>query len=220
MDLDPKDAMLGYKFEADPKKSIIQLPSDNLTTFNMMIEKTKSRITRARTRAVVLEIHDLVRFIRFVRTNCLPINLQAAKKSLATPRKHVTEAVAPSLTVKQTRELKLLKEKLQCAKGHRPWCWVATDGTHRVITIPQVSLWVQMIVRNFLFDYNDTMTNLLFRQTGPLRLRNPLQFKCLITSRNEFQRRNQFLFRRYTFIFRQALELAHHPPDRPGVCQR
>lgn len=60
MDLDPKDASLGYKFEVDPKKSIIQLPSNDPTAFNTMLEKAKSRIARARTRAVVLEIYDLV----------------------------------------------------------------------------------------------------------------------------------------------------------------
>jgi hypothetical protein len=60
MDLDPKDAVLGYKFEVDPKKSIIQLPSNDVVAFATMLEKVKSRIARARTRAVVLEIHDLV----------------------------------------------------------------------------------------------------------------------------------------------------------------
>ena len=69
MDLDPKDAVLGYKFEVDPKKSIIRLPSNDLVVFNTMLEKVKSRIARARTRAVVLEIHDLVCFIYFVWTS-------------------------------------------------------------------------------------------------------------------------------------------------------
>ena len=66
MDLDLKDAVLGYKFEVDAKKSIIQLPSNNPIAFNTMLEKVKSRIARARTRAVVLEIHDLVCFVCFV----------------------------------------------------------------------------------------------------------------------------------------------------------
>ena len=63
MDLDPMEAVLGYKFETDAKKSIIRLPSDDLAIFDAMLEKVKSRIARARTRAVVLEIHDLVRFV-------------------------------------------------------------------------------------------------------------------------------------------------------------
>lgn len=60
MDLDPKEAVLGYKFETDTKNSIVRLPSNDPTTFDTMIEKVRSRIARARTRAVVLEIHDLV----------------------------------------------------------------------------------------------------------------------------------------------------------------
>ena len=67
MDLDPKEAILGYKFEVDPKKSIIRLPSDNLTVFNTMLEKTKARIQRARTRAVILQVHDLVCPIWYIR---------------------------------------------------------------------------------------------------------------------------------------------------------
>lgn len=63
MDLDPKEATLGYKFEVDPKKSIIRLPSNDPTIFDTMLNKTKSRVSRARTRAVVLEIHDLVCFV-------------------------------------------------------------------------------------------------------------------------------------------------------------
>lgn len=65
MDLDPKEATLGYKFEPDSKKTIIRLPQDDPDTFNLMLEKIKSRIARARTRAVVLEIHNLVRLIWF-----------------------------------------------------------------------------------------------------------------------------------------------------------
>jgi hypothetical protein len=60
MDLDPKEAALGYKFEGDAKKSIIRLPSNDSMTFDTMLDKVKSRIARARTRAVILEIHDLV----------------------------------------------------------------------------------------------------------------------------------------------------------------
>ena len=62
-------------------------------------------------------------------------------------KKKPAETIIPSsLTIKQTRELKRLKEKLLCSKGHRPWCWVAPDGAHQVITIPQVSLWAQLIM--------------------------------------------------------------------------
>ena len=66
-------------------------------------------------------------------------------------KKQVAEATTlPSLTIDQTRELKLLRAKLQCSKGHRPWCWVASDGTHQAVSIPQITLWVQMIVRDAL----------------------------------------------------------------------
>ena len=75
MDTDPKDALLGYKFEVDPKRSIVRLASDNSATFNAMLEKTKDRIACARTRAVILEIHDLVLFIWFISVNCLLTHL-------------------------------------------------------------------------------------------------------------------------------------------------
>ena len=65
MDLDPKEAILGYKFELDPKSSILQLPQNDPHIFDGMLEKIKSRIARARTCTVVLEIHNLVCFIRF-----------------------------------------------------------------------------------------------------------------------------------------------------------
>lgn len=71
MDLDPKDAMLGYKFEVDPKRLIIRLPPNDLVAFNTMLDKVKSRISRARTRSVVLEIHDLVCLGDFVWTNII-----------------------------------------------------------------------------------------------------------------------------------------------------
>ena len=63
MNLDLTEAVLGYKFETDAKKSIICLPSDDLAIFDAMLEKVKSHIACARTCAVVLEIHNLVRFI-------------------------------------------------------------------------------------------------------------------------------------------------------------
>lgn len=62
MDIDPKEAVLGYKFDVDPKKSIIQLPPNDNGAFNAMLEKVKSRLACARTHAVILEIHDLVCF--------------------------------------------------------------------------------------------------------------------------------------------------------------
>lgn len=68
MDLDLKDAVLGYKFKGDSKRSIIRLPSNDLVAFDTMLEKVKSRIACARTRAVVLEIHDLVHFIHLLWT--------------------------------------------------------------------------------------------------------------------------------------------------------
>ena len=60
MDLDPKDAMLGYKFDIEAKKSIIHLRPDDPVAFSSMLEKVKSRIVRSRHRAVILEIHNLV----------------------------------------------------------------------------------------------------------------------------------------------------------------
>ena len=119
MDLNPKDATLGYKFEVDLKRSIIQLPSNTPTVFDTMLVKTKARIARACTRAVVLEIHNLVCSILSIWPNLLML-LQAAKQTPTAPGKKAAEVITPSLTVRQTSKLKLLREKLQCAKGHRP----------------------------------------------------------------------------------------------------
>ena len=63
MDLNPNKAALGYKFEGDPKTSIIWLPPDDPAIFDTMLEKVKSHTKHAQTRAVILEIHDLVRYI-------------------------------------------------------------------------------------------------------------------------------------------------------------
>ena len=60
MDINPREVTLGYKFEADAKKSIIQLPSNDPTTFDTMLEKVRSCIARAHTHAVILEIDDLM----------------------------------------------------------------------------------------------------------------------------------------------------------------
>ena len=65
MDLDPRDATLGYKFDTDPKRSMIQLPPNDPVAFDTMLEKTKSKMARARTRSVVLEIHNLVRVLPY-----------------------------------------------------------------------------------------------------------------------------------------------------------
>ena len=88
------------------------------------------------------------------------IGSQAAKQALTQKKKQSIEVIIPSaLTIEQIHKLKLLKAKLQCSKGHYPWCWVASDGTHRVITIAQVSLWAQMIVHKILIDLNHITTN-------------------------------------------------------------
>ena len=63
MDLDPREVTLGYKFESDPKKNMIQLPQDDPDIFDAMLEKIKDCISHARTRAVVLEIYNLVCYI-------------------------------------------------------------------------------------------------------------------------------------------------------------
>ena len=63
MDLNPNKAALGYKFEGDPKMSIIRLPPDDPVIFDTMLEKVKSHTKCAQTHAVILEIHDLVRYI-------------------------------------------------------------------------------------------------------------------------------------------------------------
>ena len=152
--------------------------------------------------------------------NFLLICSQAAKQTLPTRRRQqAAEETAPtSLTIKQTRELKFLKGKLKCSKGHLPWCWVASDGTHRVITIPQVSLWAQMIVRNVPTYPGHTTTNLLPRPTELPRLNIPLQFGRLIISQNESRsRRRPFPLPRFTFTFCHTSILERHPPLKPSM---
>ena len=65
MDHDPREATLGYKFDAFPKKSITQLSPNDPAAFNVMLEKVKSCIAHAHTHGVVREIHTLVCFIWF-----------------------------------------------------------------------------------------------------------------------------------------------------------
>ena len=68
MDLNPSDATLGYKFDTDPKRSIIQLSSNDSVTFDTMLEKAKSKIAHARSCPVVLKIHNLVCIVCFIIT--------------------------------------------------------------------------------------------------------------------------------------------------------
>ncbi|KAF9781634.1 hypothetical protein BJ322DRAFT_1023023 [Thelephora terrestris] len=134
MDTNMDDAMLGYKFDSDPKKSIIRLPSNNSTAFDTMLEKVKSRITRARTHAVVLEIHNLV------SSTMLPPHMSAARQ------KKTVEATKLSAATEQTIEFWLLLEKLRkCQENHCPWCWVVPGGIHKTMTVFQVTLWAKMI---------------------------------------------------------------------------
>ena len=145
MDVDPRTARIGYKFEVDPKRSIREIPPGNTTGYNAMLDKVKDRIARARTRQVILEIHNLVRLFCclsiIILTNC-------EKEAKRLGRKKKQNVPAPdSMTVRQTRELGILKRKLSCVdSNHRPWCWVASDGSHRSLTIFQVTLWAQLIV--------------------------------------------------------------------------
>lgn len=225
MDLDPKDAVLGYKFDVDPKKSIIQIPSSDLVAFNTMLDKVKSRIARACTCAVVLEIHDLAHYYLFCREYDLTIYLQAAKQSLVASKKNkrAIEAARPSLTTKQTCELQLLKRKLRCAEEHHPWCWVAPDGTHKAITIFQVTLWAQMIVNNVQV-FTPATIDQLYRSMGQPRMNNPPQFEHLITSRSELRRkRRQSPSLKFTSIFHLTLlpeRRTHHPRPRLRIMKR
>lgn len=66
MDLDPTEATLGYKFDSEAKNRVIRLPPNDSTVFDVMLDKTKSRIARARTRPVLLEIHNLVCLFLFM----------------------------------------------------------------------------------------------------------------------------------------------------------
>ncbi|KAF9789323.1 hypothetical protein BJ322DRAFT_1018008 [Thelephora terrestris] len=122
-----------------PKKSIIRLPSNNSTAFDTMLKKVKSRITRACTHAVVLEIHNLV------SSTTLPPHM-AAKRQSAARQKKTVKATKSSATTEQTTKFRLLSEKLRkCQENHRPWCWVAPGGIHKTMTVFQVTLWAKMI---------------------------------------------------------------------------
>jgi len=146
MDLDPKVAKIGYKFEVDPKRSIIEIRADNTAGYDVMLEKIKDRIARACTRQVILEIHNLVQLIHSI----LGVFLQTTEQEVGRldRRKKPKGPIVDLATVKQAHELRILKRKLSCAEDHRPWCWVAPDGSHRVLTVFQVTLWAQLIVCN------------------------------------------------------------------------
>ncbi|KAF7966489.1 hypothetical protein HWV62_38126 [Athelia sp. TMB] len=136
MDLDPLTASLGYKYASDRVRDPPHQLSNEQELWVAM-EKGVNKIRHARTREVILEIHNL---------------LPAQSAASAAGRKHTAAqssavgASDPDTSVSFTTELCQLKQKLQCAKHIGKYCYVDLDSNHRPLDIYQLTLWAKKIL--------------------------------------------------------------------------
>jgi len=81
MDLNPSEAELGYKFNMDRARDDPNQLSSEMQLREAM-DRGRKLLNRARTREIILEIHNLVS-IRFTSCSCyLPSNLNLAAKGM------------------------------------------------------------------------------------------------------------------------------------------
>ncbi|KAG1719586.1 hypothetical protein EDB19DRAFT_1620925, partial [Suillus lakei] len=133
MDLDPVNAELGYKFHNDRVRDAPHQLS-NEQQLREAFEQGCMLIKRARSRRVVLEIHNLVRESR-----------QAA--SAARPRRDeaVNDNQDPPTSMSFASELRELKNKLDCEK-HGKFCYInPISGDHEAQDIYNLTLWAKKI---------------------------------------------------------------------------
>ncbi|THU97007.1 hypothetical protein K435DRAFT_857992 [Dendrothele bispora CBS 962.96] len=146
MELDPLQALIGYKFSDDRVKD----PARRLTNddeFQDALAKVKDKMRRARTREVVMIIHNL-RPPSTAAAAAAPTGRTAANK-----RKRVTEEDSDENAVDSSLKpiLRRLKEERACQTHSGRYCFVNPDlekdnvGRHIQLTIFDLTLWAQKI---------------------------------------------------------------------------
>jgi hypothetical protein len=161
MDLNPLDAALGYKYASDRVRD----PPHQLATEDQLraaMEKGINKIRLARSREVILEIHNLVSFILFssVLHTDLKHQRPARAAASATGRKRTAaenstvgdDGAEPDTAVSFKTELRELKQKLACQKHTGKYCYVdpTKQGEHIALDIYKLTLWAKKIV-GFIF---------------------------------------------------------------------
>ncbi|KIJ96350.1 hypothetical protein K443DRAFT_10688 [Laccaria amethystina LaAM-08-1] len=138
MDLDPLEALLGYKYPGD----LARQPPYRLTTNEELREamaKRIEKIKRARTREVFMEIHNL-----------RPAQRAAAASTLGRKGRNSTSqplnSEEPDTTLTFIKELRELKRRLECQLHKGRYCFVSPiNGQHQGCDIYQLTFWAKKI---------------------------------------------------------------------------
>lgn len=131
MDLDPADAELGYKYHNDRVRDAPHLLSD-AQQLHEALERGSLLMQRARSRQVVLEIH----------------NLRKATQAASASHGHRENVVPdnPLTTMNFASQFRELKNKLACAQHPGKHCYVnPISADHEAQDIYKLSLWAKKI---------------------------------------------------------------------------
>ena len=157
MDLNPDEALIGYKFHTDRAKDAPRQLSNEAEYLAMMQEMIR-RILAARTRNPVLFLHNLVRPYVLGQKHHYSHTALAQRPATHTPvskRKRDDEPAdskecrpRPSTTLDFTCEYRELQSRLRCRlHGSRPCRVDPITADHHELNIYQLTLWARMIVR-------------------------------------------------------------------------
>ncbi|KAF8957716.1 hypothetical protein BDZ97DRAFT_1951097 [Flammula alnicola] len=144
MDLDPAEAVLGYKFIGD---RVSEPPHrlSNADELQAAMAKGIDKIRRARSRGVVMEMHNL----RAAATkNKKAVPTKSNKRSANT----VTDENEENPVISYALQLRELKQRLFCQK-HDAHCYInPVDTEHMILNTKQLTFWAKEIQ---LFDPNN-----------------------------------------------------------------
>ncbi|KAJ8582876.1 hypothetical protein M405DRAFT_846184 [Rhizopogon salebrosus TDB-379] len=133
MDLDPSGAQLGYKFSTDRVRDDPNQLSSELQLREAM-ERGERLLNRARTREIILEIHNLRK------------THQAASASRRSREEAGLESQDPPTSVTFAAEFRELKNRLDCAKHSGKYCYInPISGEHEAQDVFKLTLWAKKI---------------------------------------------------------------------------
>ncbi|GBE86875.1 hypothetical protein SCP_1001170 [Sparassis crispa] len=137
MDLDPTHAELGYKFHTDKRcEAPHQLANEEQLRGAMACGI--GLIQRARSRQIILEIHNLK-----------PAHEAAVGNSRKRKADDIENPINPELqtTVSFTKELRQLKGRLSCAAHPGRWCFISPiNSEHKFLDIFAITLWAKQML--------------------------------------------------------------------------
>ncbi|KDQ51433.1 hypothetical protein JAAARDRAFT_50724 [Jaapia argillacea MUCL 33604] len=141
MDLHPSNAQIGYKFHTDRVRDPPHRLS-NEDDLREAMEMGMGLIRRARTRTVVMEVHNLVP----PAAASSAASASSSKKRKRTQDLFSDDDDEPSTTMSFVKELRQLKQHVECAKHNGKYCYVSPiTGDHKNLNIYQLTLWAKKI---------------------------------------------------------------------------